>query len=117
MVIRRKVALQVATACFFVVNVSAIGSWVALQNIFLTTLVFLASMPFDMFLFYLVMAVRRKPRYPLVPPEGIGDMYLPRTNIPRPLYEDFHKMKERKRKFAKIDRMVHKRSIRKKKSK
>lgn len=116
MVTGRKLALQVGAASVCVVNAFAVGSWVALQNIFLTMLLFLASMPFDMYLFYLVLVVRRKPQYPLAPPEGRGDMYLPRTNIPRPLYEDFRKMKERKRKFAKIDRMVRKRNLRKKKA-
>lgn len=115
MVARRKLALQVATACVSVVNGFAVGSWVVLQNILLTMLFFLASMPFDMYLFYLILVVRRKPRYPLAPPEEGWDMYLPRTNIPRPLYEDFRKMKERKRKFAKINRMIRKRIVRKKK--
>ncbi len=81
----------------------------------MTMLVFLSSMPLDLYLFYLVLILRRKPQYPLGPPEGKYDTYLPRTNIPRPLYDDFRKMKERKRKFAKIDRIVHKRARRKKK--
>jgi len=112
---RRKLALQVGTACVCVVNGFTIGTWVVFQNILLTMYLFLASMPFDMFLFYVLLIVRRKPQYPLALPEGKGDMYLPRTNIPRPLFEDFRKMKERKRKFAKIDRMIHKRNVRKKK--
>jgi len=29
-----------------------------------------------------------KPKYPIVPPEGRTDIYFPRTNIPRPIYED-----------------------------
>ena len=94
MVVGRKLALQIATACVSIVNGFAVGSWVVLQNIFLTMLFFLASMPLDVYLLYLVLILRRKPRYPLAPPEGKWDMYLPRTNIPRPLYEDFRKMKE-----------------------
>jgi hypothetical protein len=31
---------------------------------------------------------REKPKYPMVPPEGRADIYYPRTNIPRPIYED-----------------------------
>jgi len=27
-------------------------------------------------------------KYPLAPPEGRMDIYSPRTNIPRPIYED-----------------------------
>lgn len=117
MVAGRKLALHATTACVFLVNGLAFGSWIVLGNILLTMLVFLASMPLDVYLLYLVLFLRRKPQYPLVPPEGKWDMYLPRTNIPRPLYEDFRRMKERKRKFAKINRMVHKRIVRKKKSK
>jgi hypothetical protein len=30
----------------------------------------------------------QKPKYPMVPPEGQPDIYSPRTNIPRPIYED-----------------------------
>jgi hypothetical protein len=31
---------------------------------------------------------RRRPRYPIVPPEGRTDIYFPRSDIPRPIYED-----------------------------
>jgi hypothetical protein len=50
----------------------------------------------------------------LVPPEGKQDMYLPRTDIPRPVFEDFRKMKEKKQRLAKLRRMVQKKTIRKK---
>ena len=49
---------------------------------------------------------RRKLRYPLVPPEAKSDMYVPRTNIPRPVIEDFREMEEKKRKFAKLKKMA-----------
>ncbi len=29
-----------------------------------------------------------EPRYPMVPPEGRTDIYFPRTDIPRPIFED-----------------------------
>jgi len=35
-----------------------------------------------------------KPGYPLTPPKGRVDAYLPRTNIPRPFYEDMEKYPE-----------------------
>jgi hypothetical protein len=44
-----------------------------------------------------------------VPPDGKGDMYLPRTNIPRSLYADFREMREKKRKFEKMRRMMRRR--------
>jgi len=46
----------------------------------------------------------KKPKYPLVPPEGQTDIYFPRTDIPRPIYEDvrrypgFFKPKKKRRK-------------------
>jgi hypothetical protein len=57
---------------------------------------------------------KKEPRYPLVPPEGRVDVYLPRTDIPRPVYEDFRKIEEKKRSFARVRKMVNKRVIRRK---
>jgi len=51
---------------------------------------------------------KKKPQYPLVPPEGKGDTYLPRTDIPRPIYADFREIREKKRKFEKIKKMARK---------
>jgi hypothetical protein len=31
---------------------------------------------------------RIRPKYPIIPPEGRTDIYFPRTDIPRPIYED-----------------------------
>jgi len=36
----------------------------------------------------------KKPKYPLVPPEGRTDIYFPRTDIPRPIYEDVRRYPE-----------------------
>ena len=35
-----------------------------------------------------------EPKYPMVPPEGRMDIYSPRTNIPRPIYEDMQRYPE-----------------------
>lgn len=51
---------------------------------------------------------KRKPRYPLVPPEGKPDVYLPRTGIPRPIIEDFRIMEEKRRKFEKLKKLSRK---------
>ncbi|MBX5320574.1 MAG: hypothetical protein ACQXXG_01120 [Candidatus Bathyarchaeia archaeon] len=37
---------------------------------------------------------KEKAKYPLAPPEGRMDVYFPRTNIPRPIYEDVRKYPE-----------------------
>ncbi len=36
----------------------------------------------------------QKPKYPIVPPEGRTDIYLPRTDIPRPIHEDARRYPE-----------------------
>ncbi len=43
-----------------------------------------------------------KPKYPMVPSEGRIDMYCPRTDIPRPVYEDVRRyafFEQRKKKM------------------
>lgn len=55
---------------------------------------------------------KKHPKYPLVPPEGKGDIYFPRSDIPRPIFEDFRKMREKKRKFDSIRRLMHKKKLR-----
>ena len=115
MVIERKLAFWVGLVFVSIGNGFAIASWVLLQNILLTVLSALVSIPFDMYLFYLLLIVRRKPQYPLAPPEGKWDMYLPRTDIPRPVIADFREIEEKKRKFAKIKQMNRKKVVRKKK--
>jgi len=62
----------------------------------------------DLYWYYVRRVKKRKPRYPLVPPEGKADVYLPRTNIPRPVHADFREMEEKKRRFAKLNKMLRK---------
>lgn len=49
---------------------------------------FSAGFLFYSYLVYTATYLRSKRNYPLVPPEGRPDIYFPRTNIPRPIYED-----------------------------
>jgi hypothetical protein len=66
------------------------------------TLVFGCFLVYLYFLYHFVYK-KEKPKYPLVPPEGRMDAYFPRTNIPRPIYEDVQRYPEffgkKKRKF------------------
>jgi hypothetical protein len=48
---------------------------------------------------------KKESRYPLVPPDGKGDIYFPRTNIPRPIHEDARKIREKKKKLEKLGKM------------
>jgi len=91
---RSKLALHTGIALVSITNGFAIASWVVLQNAFWAALSFLVSLPFDTYLFYLLLILRRKPQYPLVMPEGKWDMHLPRTDIPRPIIADFREIEE-----------------------
>jgi len=66
------------------------------------------------YLLYHFVYKREKPKYPMVPPEGRMDIYFPRTNIPRPVYEDvqrypeFFDKKKKKRKYERTRRVKKK---------
>ena len=54
------------------------------------------------YLIYRSVCKGRKPKYPIVPPEGRTDIYLPRTDIPRPIHENARRYPDsRKRKEMK----------------
>lgn len=115
MVKKSKLTLLFGIALVFIINTFVIACWTVLQNVFWAALFFLVSLPFDIYLFYLLLVLRRKPQYPLMPPEGKWDMYLPRTDIPRPVIADFREIEEKKRKFAKVNKLTRKKMVRKKK--
>lgn len=72
------------------------------QNFFWSIIYLGVFLAYCYFLYYFVYK-RAKTKYPIVPPEGRMDAYFPRTDIPRPIYEDadqypefFKKKKSRK---------------------
>lgn len=81
------------------------------QNVLLIA-VALWYVAFDLYWFYVRYYKKRKPRYPMVPPEGKADIYS-RANIPRPIHEDFRRMREKKRRFAELDKLKRRRSKKK----
>lgn len=113
LVSRRKLA-HVGTFFALIATGLAFASAVLLQNIWAVMLC-IGAIVFDAYLFHLRFIRERKVQYPLVPPEGKQDMYLPRTDIPRPVIEDFREIEEKKRKFAKVNKMVCRKVVRKKK--
>ena len=113
MVAKRKLAI-IGIVLVLVADAFALASAVLLQNVWFVILVLVIT-AFGVYAFYLRRVHKRRPRYPLVPPEGRPDMYLPRTDIPRPVVEDFRKIEEKKRKFAKLNKLVRKVSKPKKK--
>jgi hypothetical protein len=59
-----------------------------LAQLYAEIALFLACFLFYNYLVYTATYLRLKRKYPLVQPEGRPDIYYPRTNIPRPIYED-----------------------------
>jgi hypothetical protein len=57
--------------------------------------------------FYVRIHRQRKPVHPFGPPDGKPDIYFPRSDIPRPLYEDMRRMLEEKRRLSKEDGSKH----------
>ncbi|UCE95885.1 MAG: hypothetical protein JSV51_09330 [Candidatus Bathyarchaeota archaeon] len=53
----------------------------------------------------------KKPKYPIVPPEGRPEIYFPRTDIPRPIHEDErkHSVFFKRKKMRKYGRLQRKR--------
>ena len=109
---REKRVLQIWIILILVGNAIALAVATLLQNLWAVMIV-LGVIAFDLYWFYVRYHQRKKPRYPLVPPEGRGDIYLPRTNIPRPIYADARKIQEKKRRLAKLKKWTRK--IRRKK--
>lgn len=58
-----------------------------------------------------------KPKYPIVPPEGRTDIYLPRTDIPRPIHEDLRRYPEffKKKKLKRMKKKAKRREKMKRK--
>jgi hypothetical protein len=59
-----------------------------LAQLYVGIALFSAFFLFYSYLVYAATYLRLKRKYPMVPPEGRPDIYFPRTNIPRPIYED-----------------------------
>lgn len=99
--------LQTGMASIFVVQGLALTGAILLQNIW-AVLVVLSVMVFTIYFFYVRLYQKKEARYPLVPPEGKADIYFPRTDIPRPIHEDFRRMREKKRRLDKLKKKIHK---------
>jgi hypothetical protein len=93
----------------FIANaiVVALAIAIMLESIWAVAII-LASSALGFYWIFIRFHKKRKPRYPLVPPEGKPDVYLPRTDIPRPIFEDFRRMEEKKRKLEKLKKLSRK---------
>ena len=70
-----------------------------LKQNYMGTALYSACFLFYSYLVYTATYLRVKRKYPLVPPEGRPDIYFPRTNIPRPIYEDARRARARAKFF------------------
>lgn len=110
-----KKTTQFVIILVFVADGLALVSAVLLRS-FWGVIICLGGIPFGIYSLYVRSRARkRRLRYPLVPPEGKPDIYVPRTDIPRPVIEDFRKIEEKRRKFARIRKLVSKKVRRSKK--
>jgi len=100
-----KRALRILLLLILFANAIVLASAILIQNL-LVIMICVGVVAFDLYWSYVRYYLRRRSKYPLVPLEGKPDIYLPRTNIPRPIYEDLRKMKEKKRKLEKIEKMT-----------
>ena len=89
-----------------VCNCTVFAAIILLRNAW-SLIIGVGLLAIDVYLFH-VRRRKKESRYPLVPPDGKGDIYFPRTNIPRPIHEDARKMREKKKKFEKLEKMRRK---------
>lgn len=103
----KRIIMQIALASLLCANVLGVAVLLLFPNLW-TVLFLLSAIIFDIYALSVRSARKKRIQYPLVPPEGRPDWYLPLTNIPRPVIEDFRKIEEKKRRFAKIRKIVYK---------
>ena len=103
--IGKKVVVLIGISSIFVVE----GLWllvgVLVQSVWVC-IVALGTIVFTLYYVYVRLYLKKKARYPVVPPEGRTDIYFPRTDVPRPVHADFRKMQEKKRRFEKIRKII-----------
>jgi hypothetical protein len=111
---REKRALDLFFFLLLLLNGFLLACLVIIRSLW-AILLSLIVLTVDFYWYYVRRVKGKKPRYPLVPPEGRADVYLPRTDIPRPVIADFREIEEKKRKISKIKKMQSKVARRKKK--
>jgi hypothetical protein len=92
-----KRVLKVSLVVFLFFGGVVLTSAFLVQSIPLVLLIS-ALMSIGLYWFYIRYVRKKKPQHPFGPPDGKPDIYFPRSDIPRPLYEDMRKMKEEERK-------------------
>ncbi|MGB9676361.1 MAG: hypothetical protein ACPL0C_04160 [Candidatus Bathyarchaeales archaeon] len=111
---REKRILDLWFILLLLFNAFSLVSLVFIGNVW-AVLLSLTVLGVDLYWYYVRRVKGKKPRYPLATPEGRADVYLPRTDIPRPVIADFREIEEKKRRMAKIKKLQSKVERRKKK--
>jgi hypothetical protein len=95
LLVKKKLVIRILTYTVAAINVLAIVIAIVLANFWIY---YTAGGIFvlDLGFFYVRASLRRKLRYPLIPPEGRTDWYVPTTNIPRPVIADYCEIEEKK---------------------
>jgi hypothetical protein len=102
---RKKPLLDLWLVIILISNFFGLASGIVLGSFWLVSAISIVA-TVDIYWYYVRRIKGKKLQYPLVPPEGKGDVYLPRSNIPRPVHADFRASEERRRKFAKLNRLL-----------
>jgi len=103
--VKKKLLIRILTYAVAAINVLAIIEAIVLSNFWVY---YLAGgiMVLDLGFLYVRASLTRKLRYPLVPPAGRTDWYVPTTNIPRPVIADYREIDEKKRRFSKLNKKL-----------
>lgn len=105
MAIGKKLAVLIGISMLFIVE----GLWLLIG--FITQSVWTCAiasglMALTIYFLYVRLYQKKEARYPVIPLEGKTDIYFPRTNIPRPVIADFREMEKKKKKLAKMKKIM-----------
>jgi len=95
---KKKIHVWFVTAAAVINALVAFAIAIVFRDIW-TAIIVMGCISFGLYGYYVMRTHKKQPRYPLVPPEGKADIYLPRTDIPRPIYADLRRMKEERKGF------------------
>ena len=106
--IERKLVVLIGISAIFVVEGLLLLGGILVQSIWMCV-ISAGTIAFTLYFFYVRLYQKKEARYPMAPLEGKTDIYFPRTNIPRPVHADMRRMQEKKRRFAKLKRILRRR--------
>jgi len=106
--IGRNLVVMIGISAIFIVEGLLLVSGILVQSIWMCVIA-AGTIAFTLYFFYVRLYQKKEARYPMAPLEGKTDIYFPRTNIPRPIHADMRRMREKKRRFAKLKKKIRRR--------